>query len=196
MAVKSLDNQTEILTKISKGDHHAFKVLYDHYYNSIYAYALYLLKQDILAEELVQEAFLKLWLQGEKTSHILNPESFLVTIIRNQSLNQLRKMKLETSTSRNQASTWEESHNETEESIMLNDARAILNKGIAGLPKQQRLVYELCYQQGLKYEEAAKELGLSKDTVHSYMKLALKHLREFIAQNTDIAVLAIIFKLF
>jgi RNA polymerase sigma-70 factor (ECF subfamily) len=58
----------------------------------------------------------------------------------------------------------------------------VLQLALESLSPQQRKVYELCHEQGLKYDEAARELGLSRGTVHSHMKQALKNIRVYLKQ--------------
>lgn len=196
MPVISILNEDELLSKAAGGDHHAFRILYDRYYNKIYAFTLHLLKTDQLAEDVTQETFLKLWKEGYALTQIRNLEGFLVTIARNRSLDLLRRTKLQVRTDLYHATNWKDVHNDTEESIILNDAKRVLEKAIDRLPPQQKLVYQLCHQDGLKYEEAAVKLNLSVLTVQSYMKLALRSVRKYMADHTDIAIFFIILKLF
>ena len=72
----------------------------------------------------------------------------------------------------------------------------VSNNAIAQLPAQQREVYQLCHQQGLKYEEVAEKLGLAPSTVATHMKLALKSLRNYLQKHINIYALLVIFKLF
>jgi len=196
MPVKPLHNETELLSKVATGDQRAFRILYEAYYTKIYAFSLHLLKSELLAEESVQETFLKLWKQGPELNGLLNLESFLVTITRNRALDLLRRQKLEVKANLKRRIDWTEADNETEESIILNDTRKVLQQAIDQLPPQQKLVYQLCYQDGLKYEEAAAQMNLSALTVQSYMKLALRSLRKNLRHYSDLAALLIIFKLF
>ncbi len=189
-------SEQELLRKTAEGDAVAFGQVYDFYYNRIYTFALHLLKTEVLAEEVVQETFLRFWKQGEKLIEVKNIESFLVAVARNKGIDLLRHTKLVLNNQKEQASDWEEAHNETEERLVLKETRKIIEDAIERLPAQQKAVYRLCHQDGLKYEEAAKELGLSVFTVQSYMKLALKNLRQRLGNHPDLLVLLIIFKLF
>jgi len=57
------------------------------------------------------------------------------------------------------------------------------------------LVYQLCHQQGMKYEEAAQQLHLSPLTVKTHMQQALRSLRIYITKNSDLAIAMIILKI-
>lgn len=185
----------QLLPLISGGSSDAFRIVYERHQPKVYSRALFLLRSEALAEDVVQEVMLKLWLGAGRLNSDTNLTAYLRTLTSNQSFQVLRRQVLETRTSLERGEDWTEAHNETEEQILLDDARKVLWAGIALLPPQQRRVYELCHQQGLKYEEAARVLGLSKETVKSYMKLALAFLRRYVSAHTPMAVVLILFRL-
>lgn len=195
MIVKSLKNEAELLAKIAQGDQHAFRIIYDKYGKKVYTHAVQLLHSAVEAEEMLQEVFLKLWLMGEGILEISNLEAYLRTLTKNRSLNVLRRMVLEGKVEKAMARHWSEEQNDTEEEILMKDVRDVLNKAVDLLPLQQKQVYKLCQQEGLKYEEAAELLQLSPLTVQTHMKRALKSVRVYVQSNTDIAVILIILKL-
>lgn len=195
MAANTLLDEHKLLAQVAKGDQRAFRTIYDRYYDRIYGYGLRLLKSDVLTEELVQYTFLKIWTLEGRLTEIENLESYLVTMARNHALDVLRQKKLTAKVNHAFNQDWSESHNETEEEILLNDTRRVLDEAVDMLAPQQKRVYQLCRRQGLTYDEAAKELNLSPATVQSYMKLALSALRKHMSTHTDIVALLIIFKL-
>ena len=195
MALKPLHNERELLAEIAEGNEHAFKIIYNSYRKLVYSSALRLLKADYLAEEVLQEVFLKIWTLKEKLLQIRHLESYLTTLTRNRSLNVLRRIALENSTEKELAIDWAEEHNETEERILLDDFHRILNAGIAELPAKQRQVYQLCYQEGYKYEQVADQLNISPLTVKTHMQHALKFLRVYVRTHSDLAVMLIILKI-
>ncbi|CAM3986298.1 RNA polymerase, sigma-24 subunit, RpoE [Pedobacter westerhofensis] len=185
-----------LISRIAKGDHEAFKIIYDRFAKKVYLFALRILNSNVHANEVMQETMLTLWQMGEELNSVVHLEPYLKTISKNKSFNVLRRLKLELKAGNERSKNWLEAHNETEEQILLRDTRKVLQKGIALLPLHQKLVYELCHIEGLKYEEAAKKLNLSPHTVQTYMKHALRNLRSYVRKHTDIVVLLIIFKLF
>jgi RNA polymerase sigma-70 factor (ECF subfamily) len=195
MFVRSLNNESQLLRKIAEGDQHAFKIIYDFHRRAVYARAIFLLKSEVLAEEVLQEVMLKLWQSAEKLTDETNLGAYLTTLTRNRSFQILRRRVLEAKTEIELRKDWTESHNETEEGILLADTQKILADGIALLPPQQKMVYELCRVDGLKYEQAAQSMNLSVETVKSYMKLALRSLRAYMKSHTDLAAILIILKI-
>ena len=71
----------------------------------------------------------------------------------------------------------------------LKEAEQILAKAIDQLPQQQKLVYQLSREQGLKHEEIARQLNLSPGTVKNHMIRALKTLREQLEHHRGNAAL-------
>lgn len=184
-----------LLEKIASGDQGAFRVLYDRYRKKMYTFSLKILKSELLAEEIVQESFLKLWQLQDGLKEINHLETYLRTLARNKALNTLRRIKLEVNTVQAQAVDWQESHNETEEQLLLEDTRKVLRAAVELLPPQQKLVYQLCHLEGLKYEEVAERLNISRLTVQKHMKLALRFLRSYVSKHTDLGIILILLKL-
>jgi len=195
MTITPLYDEIELLAKTASGDQFAFRILYEKYSKKIYTLSVRLLHSEILAEEVRQEVFLKLWMLGTELTTIDNVEAFLRTLTRNRCLNVLRRIVLENKSDRELSKNYVDTHNETEESILLNDMRNLLNAAIDLLPEQQRQVYLLCQSEGLKYEEIAIRLNISINTVKTHMKRALASLRIHVSTHTDVAVILIILKL-
>jgi RNA polymerase sigma-70 factor (ECF subfamily) len=195
MTIAPLYDESELLAKTASGDQFAFRILYEKYSKKIYTLSVRLLHSEILAEEVRQEVFLKLWMLGTELTTIDNVEAYLRTLTRNRCLNVLRRIVLENKSDRELSKNYVDAHNETEESILLNDTRNLLNAAIDLLPEQQRQVYLLRQSEGLKYEEIAIRLNISINTVKTHMKRALASLRIHVSTNTDVAVILIILKL-
>lgn len=195
MTIKPLDNEQQLLTNMAQGDQNAFRKIYDHYRPLVYGFSLKYLKSPEQAEEVVQETFLKLWRFGEGLLDIKQLDSYMLTMSRNRCMDVLRRMKLEAMHIEPLTDDLDSYTNETEERILLNDTKKLLDEAIAQLPPQQRLVYTLCHIQGRRQDEVAKELQLSPETVKRHMKLALKFLREYLGTHTAITIILIILKI-
>ncbi|MFC3198631.1 RNA polymerase sigma-70 factor [Parapedobacter deserti] len=189
-------NEEEALARSADGDHAAFRLIYDYYSPRVYHFALKYLKSKEQAEEIVQEVFLKLWKCGKSLSTIKDLDHYLFILSRNQAFDQLRLQKTYARHTDTFTARYDDRTNNTEETIFLGETRRILDEGVAKLPPQQKRVYQLCHQRGLKYDEAAAQLNLSPQTVHRHMKLALRFLRTYLQNHADLAVLCIVFYLF
>jgi RNA polymerase sigma-70 factor (family 1) len=185
----------QILPLLKAGDRDAFSEVYHRYRNKVYSVALKILRQELDAEEVMQEVMLKLWRSASGLKEESNLDAYLKTITRNLSYNVLRRQALEAKTAIARGTDWRDFSNETEEQVLLSETRKVLQDAINRLPPQQKIVYQLCQQEGLKYEEAAKQLNLSANTVQGYMKLAIRSVRAYVTMHTDVAAILVIFGL-
>lgn len=190
------ENEKVLLAKIANGDQQAFRVIYEKYSRRVFLFSMSVLNSEAHAEEVMQETMLKVWLMADGLNKIENLDAYLRTLTRNRSLNVLSRLALQLKTDRVCGQDWKELENVTEEEILLNDTRKILEQGIDALPPQQKMVYRLHQEEGMKYDQIAKQLNLSPATVQTHMKLAIKFLRAYMSKRIDLGVLLIIFKLF
>ena len=90
MSLSPLYNESDLLAEVARGNENAFKVLFDRYWDKIFSVAFVLTKSVVLAEEIVQDVFLKIWLNRLKLPEIENFEGYLFIIGRNHIFNELR----------------------------------------------------------------------------------------------------------
>ncbi|ALL06955.1 hypothetical protein AQ505_16545 [Pedobacter sp. PACM 27299] len=183
-----------LLSRISLGDERAFAVIYHRYRKRIYAYALTILKAEDGAEDIVHEVFINIW-KHHHLEDIENLEAYLQVAARNTILKRLRRQKLERKVSDEKAIEWEESCNATEQGILCNDTRKLLEQGVRNLPPQQKAVFQFCREEGMKYEEVAERMSISRLTVKTHMQHALRFLRAYLLRHTDVMMWAILLQL-
>ena len=196
MSERYLYNESDLLNKIASGDSRAFAIVYEHYRKRVYTVSLQYLRSETQAEDAVQEIFLKLWRLEDHLKAVKNLEAYLMQLTKYKCLNMLRRVKLESLHIEPMPEEFDAVDSDTEDQILLNDTRKVVNDGIALLPPQQKLVYNLCHVEGMKYEEVAQKLQLSPETVRSHLKLALRFLRVYVSKHTDVAAILIILKIF
>ena len=177
MGFEPLLNENKVLTRISGGDRAAFTLLFKHYQKFVFSFSKRIVCSDDAAGEVVQEIFIKLWLNREKLSQLDNFGAYLNRLVRNHSLNVIRQELQAAKTVSRMGVLFTELDNSTLRELDFNETKDILNQAISELSPRQRLVYELCHQQGLKYIEVAERMNISTQTVNSYMKEALKKIR-------------------
>lgn len=183
MSVRSIDHESKLLAKIAGGDQHAFTVLFNHYERDVYAVGKKLTWSHDQAIEIVQEIFIKIWDSRTSLITVENFGGYLNRLVKNHSLNVLKKMSRESRNNQGLQSVSTELDDSTNMQLDYNDALRLLNEALDSLAPQQRKVYILCHQQGLKYEEAAARLNISPNTINVHMTVALKKIREHFAKN-------------
>ena len=85
-------DEKKLLILISKDSDEAFHIIYDKYKNTIYRVAIKSLKSPVLAQEIVQDVFLKVWFERKNLVNINSFENWLFIVARNHLLNQLKKI--------------------------------------------------------------------------------------------------------
>jgi len=142
---------------------HCFKQLY----RPLCLYALHFVEDVDVAEDIVQEAFVALW---ERREEVRDIRSYLYASVRNGCLTCLRKRSGYTKTA------IEDIPAEELEDMASKEAR--LWSAIDALPDRRRQILLLAKRDGLKYEEIARQLNISVNTVRNQMSKALAALKE------------------
>lgn len=196
MESRQLKNEDELLTRIARGDQRAFTEIFDFYQRYVYDYGRKLTKSEDQAGEIVQDVFLKIWLNREKLDEVKNFGAYLNRVVRNHSLNVIRKLAQDARSATQLKINNPESENATDKILDYNESNRILTQAIENLSPQQRIAYTLCHMEGLKYDEAAKKMNVSSRTVQAHMHQALKHIREHFNKHalTYPALFAVLFK--
>ncbi len=167
-----------------------FDRIFDKYKKRVYVYVLTVVKSPFLAEEITQEIFIKLWLYRDKLQEITNLDGFIFKIVRNHSLNHLRKAAYDERLLQEIVSFIVPEQNNIDDKLIVNDYTVLMAEALKKLSSQRRLVYELSRNNGLNHEEIAVRLNLSKNTVKNHIVSALKHIRNYLIENgISIAVL-------
>lgn len=192
MESKGPGDDEVLLAKIASGDHHAFRVLFNKYHHKVYSYSLRFLRLETGAEEIVQEVFINIWLGRAKIAGIKNFGGYLRVATKNRTLNALKKIALDFRVNNAGVQDWTEVNNDTEEAIQLKETSALLNEAIKKLPKQQRLVYQMCHIDGIKQKEVAESLNISPRTVKVHLREATKTIRNLMGNRTELSVLLFI----
>lgn len=174
----SSHTEKELLARVAAGDEKAFTQLFYAYHTKLGAYILRLTESFILAEEIVQDIFLKIWLQRENLVSIENFNTYLFVISRNHTFNCLKQVARDEMRKKEwgKDATAQLTIEEGEEV----DYRSQLEKAIAQLPPQQKKIFLLHRQEGLPHLEIANRLGLSLETIKKHMSLALRGIRSFL----------------
>ena len=172
-----------LLALLSEGSEYAFQLLFDRYRNHVYRVAMLYVKSSALAEDIVQDVFLKIWFQRKNLNAISSFESWLYTLTKNFTLNCLKKLAYEWKA----RTTWTHENiqfeDETDHKIRNTQYRELLLQAIDQLPEQQQKVYYLAKEKGLSYEAIASELFLSPLTVKTHMSRALASIRSFLRKH-------------
>ncbi|MET4082185.1 RNA polymerase sigma-70 factor (family 1) [Pedobacter sp. UYP30] len=168
---------SEYIQQLIAGDEAAFTIVYNLYAKKVYGVSFKFLKDKAQSEEIVQEVFIKLWLNVEKLDVEGNLWLYLFVITKRLSINALRQISKSKEFAEKLVLEVTEIHNTTEENVLLHDLERCTDNVIATLPRQQKLAYTLSRKQGLSHKEIAEQLHISPYTVNNHIVEALKTIK-------------------
>ena len=158
-------------------DDTAFEQLFKAHYKPLHAYAHLILKDLDLAEEIVQNMFLKFWEKRELLKVDASVKAYLYKCIYNDSLNYLKHEKVKTKYQDFTKQTRNELSESAAAKVELGELHFNLREALNELPEQCRTIFQLSRFEELKYREIAEQLGISIKTVEKQMSKALQILR-------------------
>jgi len=169
--------EKELFEKIKKGDEKAFESLFHQYYAYLCLYATKILQDDVSAEEIVQNFFVKLWEKREELFIETSIKSYLFRSVKNLCLNSIEHNKIKQKHARITIAEGKATENLDDNYFEVDLARKI-GESIDSLPEKRKEIFRLSREEGLKYREIAQKLNISIKTVETQMGLAIKTLRE------------------
>lgn len=179
-------NESLLVSELKSHNEKAFRKLFDIYNQDIYGYSISLLKNKELAEENVQEVFLKVWLHRETLDTDKSFKAYLFTIARNQAFNFLSKAANDIVLKEEIFYQSQKSYDHGDYSIREDDCRKLKSEAIKQLPPKRKQIFKMSRKQGKSYEEISAELGISVNTVKNQMSKALESLRIFFQAHDEI----------
>jgi len=171
-------NEPFLLSRVAAGDEEAFAILLRKHGNNLYSQALAYTKSSEVAQDIVQDVFLKIWDKRKVLTKIERFDNYLFIMARNRIISVMRK-KLEVPVTTTMQELITENSPSSEERLSLKQAEELLEKGISHMPAQRQTVFRLSRQEGLSYAEIAERLGISPSTVKGHIVQGLNFLREY-----------------
>ncbi|MDN3657149.1 RNA polymerase sigma-70 factor [Ferruginibacter paludis] len=193
MPNEKLQTEKNLLQLAAHGNEAAFVELFYLYRHKLYSYILKITARPELAQDMVQDVFLKLWKNKCQLDTIENFNAFIFTVAQNQVVNYFRRMNNETLMLSKMQDRRQGFERCTEERISHNEVQQSINEVLKRLPAQQHLVFKLSREQGLKQDEIAMALKISPNTVKNHLALAIKTIREYLRHKLEIEHLPLLF---
>jgi RNA polymerase sigma-70 factor (ECF subfamily) len=166
----------------------AFQQLFDLHFAELYRFVYRYVQSVEAAKDFVHEAFLRLWQQRDKVD-LAGPtaRSYLYTIARYQSLDHLRRRRVELRWQRQYSDPLMVDHGavlpaDPHAEVTDKEIGAAIERAVDSLPRRQREVLLLRWQRQASYDDIAKALGISPKTVAVHLGRAIQHLREQLTQ--------------
>lgn len=165
-----------LLKMIADDNRLAFTMFYDLYYDQIFRFSYYFLKDTEACREVVTETFFSVWQSRLKLKDIENIETYLFVTVRNEATRyQTRKSKAYfVSLDDDSLQLTVKDTDSPDDQLLVEEMEKILNRVIDELPEKCRLIFLLARQEGLKSKEIAERLSINESTVRVQMKIAIE----------------------
>ncbi|HWV67960.1 RNA polymerase sigma-70 factor [Chitinophaga sp.] len=178
MSANQSYREKELLQRLVEGDELAFRRVFEHYRDMVYAKALHFMKDPALAEDILQDVFLQVWRHRGRLEAVQNFQAYLNAISRNMIYSHFRKMA-------NHSILLEKLTDQQEDApapdiiagIEAKELQEALHSALGLLTNQQRKVFELSRLKGLSHMEIATELNMQRETVKKHISDALRTIR-------------------
>ncbi len=192
MSSTYLHTEKILLKQVSEGDQAAFARLFHDWHPLLYSYLYRLTESAPMAEEIVQDVFLKIWQTREALSEITSFKAWLFVISRNHALNALQKNMREILRHR----TYEREYQATnarEDVPEENASLSLIDEAIDQLPPRRKEVYLLHRHQKLTYHQIADKLGIGRESVKTHLELAVKDITQYVLKRMSVALALLFF---
>ncbi len=173
-------SEEELVTLLKQQDQNAFSYLYDNYAAALTGIIMRMVEDTQLAEDILQEAFLKIWnnfRQYDNTKGRLF--TWMINITRNLTIDTLRskgyKKQKKISQDENSVSDYGDRNFSSDKFDTIG-----LRKQLLQLKPDQKLIIDLAYFNGYTQEEISKEMGIPLGTVKTRMRTGILELRKLL----------------
>jgi len=171
-----------VLALVARSDEQALAELYRRFGRLAYGLAFRILRDDALAQDAVQEAFLGVWrAAGRFSAERAKPSTWLLTLVHRRAVDLVRREERRR-TEPLEAET-EPGDVEATDEAELAAQRQTIREALRQLPAEQREAIELAYYGGYTQSELAERLGQPLGTIKSRMFTGLARLRETLGED-------------
>lgn len=187
-----LFNEKELLLQVAEGNEDAFRILFNAYRNKLYTYILRISESKEMAEDTVHDVFLKIWETRSRLPAIDNINAYLYRMAHNHAYTGFQRMAKETlvlAALQNERQSGNDFEGESR--IAQKEVRDLIRTAVNKLTPQQKLVFLLSRNEGLKHEEIAAQLNISIFTVKNHIAHALRFLREELGRSYGSSAVAL-----
>lgn len=174
----SAHTEKELLLLVADGDESAFRQLYDLYDRLLMPYLKDLTRSDYIAEDLVQETMLRVWLNREKISTLEHPRAYIYRMAGNCAYSWLKSKLIRKQAEQDKVALEPDSTIAPESNLSFQTITGIVRQIIQSMPAQRSRIYIMNREQGLKPAAIAKALNISVSTVNNTLYQAVKTIRE------------------
>lgn len=191
MTIGPAHNEKELFARIANGDEAAFALLFNLYLPKLYPFIIKFTRSEQATGDIVQETFLRVWLNRDKLEEIENPGGWLFKVASNECYTYARKMVLHNKFSHPLLAE-QGTATTTEDWLDLKGLNRLIGEAVDQLPPQRKRIYQMSRNEGKTIPEIAAALSISPNTVKNALVTSLKNIREYLI-NSGISLSILLF---
>ena len=175
-----MENEKHHILGLKRGSYRDFTGLYEYYVPYLFAFILNITKSKVMAEDIVQEVFIKIWTLRNDIDETLSFKSYLLTIAHNLIISEFRHRihKTEFIDYIQYLNEEDISSVTIEQKLDFDEFNERLQSAKQKLSHRQLEIFELCKEAGKSPAEVALQLSISDQSVRNQLSISLKILRK------------------
>ena len=183
---------TAIVRSLAPGAEAAFEQLFKTHFRGLHAYAITILKDEKMGEEIVQNVFYKLWEKRDQLEIESSPRAYLYKAVYHDCLNHIKHKKVRSAHAMHVVRHSSEQVENASGKVLQGELKEHIRAAMNELPEQCRTIFQMSRFDGFKYQEIADEMGLSVKTIENQMGKALKLMRQKLVEFLPLLILSLI----
>jgi len=189
LSINQSYEEKKLLLRVANGDEKAFEMLVGQYGGLLHRFLVRITRDSFVADELVQDTFLRIWITREGLPFVNNFKSYLFKISQNYAVNLFKRtIRIKMSHHQWLADLPEDRIEDHDEDWRWH----LFDQAVENLPPQQKKVWIMARHEKKKYHEIALELQLSKETVKKYLQFAATGIYKYIETHPELCLLLIL----
>jgi RNA polymerase sigma-70 factor (family 1) len=178
----SSNNEHVLFSQVAEGDEKAFHIIFQSYLPKLFPFVIKLTRSRQVAQDLIQDAFIRVWLSRTKLAEVQNPRAWLYKVTANECYRYLRDQAIH-SNLEDHFITAPDADNTVHSKLAVHELTAMVAEAVNRLPPQRRLIYRMSRNEGKSIPEIAEALHISPSTVKNALVLSLKFVRKYLIKQ-------------
>ena len=173
------NDEAKLVKNIALGDHASYREIFLKYFPKVKYFIVHFVKSETIAEDLAQEIFVRLWENRIKLAAVQSFNSYIYRMAKNATLNYIEHKDVEKKYMEQQYE--EELGQSIENELYARELELLVQLTVNHMPPQRKKIYRMSRDEGMKNEEIAEQLNISKKTVENHLNIALKEIKKTIS---------------
>jgi RNA polymerase sigma-70 factor (ECF subfamily) len=178
-----------IIRRLKQDEKSALDDLFGYYYPRLFHFSKSILKIETEIDDILQEVFVKLWLNRQKIGNVETFNSYIFTITKNEVLNLIRTNQRNNSFKNELFQRTVVEEFQLQSQLEFNEVKSGIDQVVSQLPEKRRQIFILSRTEGLSNKEIAQQLNISEKTVEDHITHAIKKIKTSLKEMGVISLL-------